>query len=86
MAKPEDFTVEQWVEELTRLSARRGEDGLSTQEIAESVGRSVVWVRERILATAKRLGVLRVGRRRGENVAGLPVDIPVYRFVKGGKS
>lgn len=61
--------------------AKNGEEGLTTEEIAERLHRSVVWVRSRLKAL-QRQGRLRVGEKTVIGIDGRLARVPAYSLRK----
>lgn len=79
-----DFSVE---ELLALLEAQRGpqHEGLSSEEIAERLGRRPGWVLVR-LRQLSRQGHITVSHRRSTRVDGRPCLTPVYSLKNGGEA
>jgi len=54
------------------------EDGLSVEQIAKELTKSVKWVRERLKALAAD-GQLEIGKKRMKDLLGRTIWVPVYK-------
>lgn len=75
----EAIRVEEWMEELARLS-QRSDEGQTFLELCEAVGKSERTVRG-MLKKAHQLGYVRVGKRSSTTIDGKPSTVPVYSIV-----
>jgi hypothetical protein len=74
------ISVDEWLAELARLSAR-SDDGLTSMEWADKMGVSNSLALAR-LKEAQRAGWLRMGRRSTTSLDGKPTMTPVYQIIK----
>lgn len=77
-----EMSIEEWLAELSSLTAATQGDGMTAAEIADKVGHSALWVRKHILQVAKKQGILVATNGQRENIAGRWTATPVYRFVR----
>lgn len=74
------ITVDEWLAEMERLTAaKRSDDGLTAEELAEAAGCTVKKMRERLRKVAA-AGRLVVGTKLITRIDGRPNPVPAYRL------
>ena len=81
------ITYDEWRAALEAAMAegKRDDDGLRVEEICEIVGRTIEWVRGKIIRPGLANGTIRRGRRMITRIDGRAYPIPVYQIVKKAK-
>lgn len=79
--KPVTITVEEWLEELSRLGQLFDTDAeaLTVKEIAEKLGRCREWVMKQ-LRTAAQKGRLVVVKKKIQAISGHVATVPAYKI------
>jgi hypothetical protein len=77
-------TVDQWLDELSKLTKKRTDPGMSSREMGDISGMTVQKIRT-LLGEAHRAGRLVLGWRTEYRTDGRATQIPVYRILSGEK-
>ena len=74
------ITMDEWLAELRKLDMQKNDIGLTAAEIADKMGRSVEFVRRKVLKTGVASGKIVCGVRHATDIRGNPFLTPVYRL------
>lgn len=79
------ITMDEWLAELRKLDMKRDDAGLTAHEIAEAIGRSVEFVRRKLIRKGIAAGQIVCGQRNATDIRGKPILVPVYRLARKRK-
>ena len=85
MSPPKGPTVDEWLDELSQLSQKASDPGMTVMEMSTQSNISSKRITH-FLGLANRAGRLKVGWRTITKINGHACQVPVYTVLKGPKS
>lgn len=82
--KAQDISVNEWLDALKSVNARKNDAGMTAVELSELWGVCLKTTNDRIRALHRR-GLVKAGQREGVSIIGRRILTPVYTITRAKK-